>query len=80
MLPFPAMKLYYLMIFLLGARPTLLVGVTPEAMIGCLQPIIGSKLEFFSFEIEFKTFFLQNHDIIAKEDDNFSSSIATMPM
>jgi hypothetical protein len=46
------------MIFLLGARPALPMGVSSEAMIGCLQQIIGSKLEFFGFDIELKTLFL----------------------
>jgi hypothetical protein len=34
-------------IFLSGARPALSMGVALEAMMGCLQPIIASKLNFF---------------------------------
>jgi hypothetical protein len=39
------------MIFLSGARPALSMGVTSEAIMGCLQPIIGSKLLRLIFSI-----------------------------
>jgi hypothetical protein len=38
---------FYLVLFLSGARSVLPMGVAPEAMMGCLQPIIGSKHDFF---------------------------------
>jgi hypothetical protein len=36
-------KIYLPYLFLLGARPALSMAVALEAMLGCLQPIIGSK-------------------------------------
>jgi hypothetical protein len=40
-------KIFLPHLFLSGARSTFPMGVAPEAMMGCLQLIIGSKLNFF---------------------------------
>jgi hypothetical protein len=37
-----------LVIFLSGVRPALPMGVALKAIMGCLQSIIGSKLNFFN--------------------------------
>jgi hypothetical protein len=37
-------------VFISGARSALSIGVAPEAMIGCSEPIIGSMHEIFDFE------------------------------
>jgi hypothetical protein len=40
-------KQLYLLFYLSGARLALPMGVAPENIMGCLQPIIGSELHFF---------------------------------
>jgi hypothetical protein len=39
---------FHFVTVLSGARPALPMEVAPEAMMGCLQPIIGSKVIAFS--------------------------------
>jgi hypothetical protein len=49
-------KYYYLVFSLSGAKSAFSMGVAPEAMMGCLQPIIGSKLCFFDWKELFLLF------------------------